>query len=339
MQLKKRIFYTLSTACPISLLQKAPASRLLLPYHHLVSDREVPHIRHLYPYKGTKAFEQDLDYLLKHFRPASLEEVIAAKRENRPMHGNSFLLTFDDGLREVTETIAPVLRRKGVPGVFFLNNAFLGNQSLFYKFKISLAIEKLRQSSPGASLTKALGEALQAAPGENAEAALRRITWRGRELADKAGELLNLDFDAYLKKERPFMTPDEVGELVKQGFAIGGHSIDHPYYKELSLEEQLAQTLGSVDLLVKQFGINYRVFAFPHTDAGVSSAFFKTVLEGENRLDLVFGTGNQQRDILPGILHRFNCERPQISINESVKGVLLMNGLKALAGRNSVERR
>ncbi|MBO9154218.1 polysaccharide deacetylase family protein [Chitinophaga sp. GCM10012297] len=339
MQFKKRLFYTLSTACPIGLLQKAPASRLLLPYHHLVSDRDVPHIAHLYPYKGTKAFEEDLDYLLKHFNPVSLEEVIAAKRENRPMRGNSFLLTFDDGLREVTETIAPMLRRKGVPGVFFLNSAFLDNRSLFYKFKVSLAIDALRKQTPGRSVETALAEALQAPQGEDAEISLRRITWRSRTLADKAGEILGLDFDAYLKHERPFMTLDEVGELVKQGFSIGGHSIDHPYYKELSLEEQVGQTLGSVDVLANRFGIGYRVFAFPHTDAGVSRAFFKTVLEGENPLDLVFGTGNQQRDMLPGILHRFNCERPYVPIGESVKGILLLNGLKALAGRDVVKRR
>ena len=338
MQLKKKIFYTLSSACPISLLQKAPASRLLLPYHHLVSDREVPHIRHLYPYKGTKAFEADLDYLLKHFRPASLQEVIGAVKEKRPLTGNSFLLTFDDGLREAAEIIAPVLKRKGVPGVFFLNSAFLDNRSLFYKLKISRAIEALRRQPPGPALSGALAQALQAAPGEDAEAALRRVTWRNKELADKAGELLELDFNAYLRNERPFMTLDEAGELVKQGFSIGGHSIDHPYYKELSLEQQLEQTFGSVDFLAEHFGIGYRVFAFPHTDEGVSRTFFETALGGEKPLDLVFGTGNQQRDMLPGILHRFNCERPQIPIAESVKGVLLLNGLKAITGRNMVKR-
>lgn len=338
MQLKKRIFYTLSSACPISLLQKTPAARLLLPYHHLVSDREVPHIRHLYPYKGTKAFEQDLDYLLKHFRPVNLQDVITAVKENRPLRGNSFLLTFDDGLREVKETIAPMLRRKGVPGVFFLNSAFLDNRSLFYKFKVSLAIETLRKRPLNPAVSEALARSLQAEPGENAEAALRRITWRNSTLADKAGEILGLDFEAYLRHERPFMTLDEVGELVKQGFSIGGHSVDHPYYKELSLEEQLEQTFASVNFLIKQFGIGYRVFAFPHTDAGISSTFFEKVLQGGEALDLVFGTGNQQRDILPGILHRFNCERPHIGIEESVKGILALNGLKAFTGRNEIKR-
>ena len=97
--------------------------------------------------------------------------------------------------------------------------------------------------------------------------------------------------------------------------------------------------MDSVDFLVRQFGINYRVFAFPHTDAGVSRAFFEAVLGGNEPLDLVFGTGNQQRDILPGILHRFNCERPEIEISKSVKGILLMNGMKALTGQNNIKRK
>ncbi len=338
MQFRKRIFYALANACPIRLLQKTPASRLLLPYHHLVSDSVVPHIRHLYPYKGTKAFEADLDYLLKHFRPASLPEVMTAAKENRPLSGNSFLLTFDDGLREVADIIAPMLQRKGIPAVFFLNSAFLDNRSLFYKFKISLLIDALQQRPYSKSELQAAGQALNAAPGEDPAMALRRITWRSKDLADKAGEVLGLDFSAYLEKERPFLSLEQVGALVRQGFSIGGHSVDHPYYNELSLEEQVSQTRESVEFLVKHFGVDYRVFAFPHTDAGVSGAFFETVMQGEQAVDLVFGTGNQQKDMLPGILHRFNCERPDIGISSSTKGILLLNGLKSLAGRGAVKR-
>jgi peptidoglycan/xylan/chitin deacetylase (PgdA/CDA1 family) len=362
MQFLKKAYYNAVELFPIRLLQSAPAARLLLPYHHLVSDREVPHIKHLYPFKGTRAFEADLDYLLKNFKPVTVQQVIAAVNGKGPLPAKSFLITFDDGLREVADTIAPMLFKKGVPAVFFLNNAFLDNRSMFYKFKVSLMVEALKKNEYSQAVLNRAGELLreaQPAPvspagrgaivtpaslqqaevsKETLISAIKKITYTNRHLADDLAPVLNISFDNYLEQEKPFLSLSQVGQLVQQGFAIGGHSIDHPYYRELSLDEQVRQTLESVDFLAERFQPGYRVFAFPHSDEGISRRFFEQVLDGPGRLDLVFGTANQQEDMRPGILHRFNCERPAIPIQAAVKGMLLYNGLKHLTGKQLLLR-
>lgn len=341
MQFLKKAYYNAVELFPIRLLQSAPAARLLLPYHHLVSDREVPHIKHLYPFKGTRAFEADLDYLLKNFTPVTVQQVIAAVNGKGPLPAKSFLITFDDGLREVADTIAPMLLKKGVPAVFFLNNAFLDNRSMFYKFKVSLMVEALMKNEYSQAVLGRAGELLGdkgAITKETLISAIKKITYTNRHLADDLAPVLNISFDNYLEQEKPFLSLSQVGQLVQQGFGIGGHSIDHPYYRELSLDEQVRQTLESVDFLAERFQPGYRVFAFPHSDEGISRRFFERVLDGPGRLDLVFGTANQQQDMRPGILHRFNCERPAIPIQAAVKGMLLYNGLKHLTGKQLLLR-
>ncbi|SFE92721.1 Polysaccharide deacetylase [Chitinophaga sp. CF118] len=336
MSLAKNAFYGAVRLLPMKMLRNKHTGALLLPYHHLVSDKEVPHIKHLYPFKGTRAFEQDLDYLLKHFIPVTLQDVITCLKAGQPLPERSFLLTFDDGLREVTENIAPLLIKKGVPAAFFLNSAFLDNKNLFYKFKISLIIESLMTGNHSEATLNKLAETM-GAPVNELVAAMRSISYNNQHLAEKAGIILGLSFEDYLWEQRPFMTLDEVGALVKQGFAIGGHSVDHPYYTQLTLEEQLAQTRESVDFLTTRFNLSYRAFAFPHSDAGVSRTFFETLLN-TSELDIILGTANHKKDISPFILHRFNCERPAISIDAAVKGIFLYNHLQELRGKNIITR-
>ena len=338
MSFAKNAFYSAVQLLPLRMLQNKHAGGLLLPYEHLVSDKDVPHIKHLYPFKGIQAFIQDLDYLLKHFKPVTLQDVISSLKSGQALPARSFLLTFDDGLREVTETIAPLLIKKGIPAAFFLNSAFIDNKTLYYKFKVSLMVESLKTGNHSTATLSKLAEIMGASGKDALIDAIKAISYNNKELADTAGIILGLSFEDFLREQRPFMTLDEIATLVKQGFAIGGHSVDHPYYHQLTLEEQLAQTRESVNFLTERFNLSYRAFAFPHTDEGISSAFFENILNNKDSLDVIFGTANHKRDISPRILHRFNCERPAIPVYAAVKGILLLNRLDKIRNKEVITR-
>lgn len=337
MSFAKQLFYRAVRLTPLSLLQRSAARPLLLPYHHLVSDREVPYISPIYPFKNRRQFGQDLDYLLRHFTPVTLADTIAAVRGGKPLPQNAFLLSFDDGLREIAEVVAPMLTARGIPAVFFLNPAYLGNKTPFYRFTLGLLLGALRsgQVSPGG---KKAAAALLGVEESALEGAIQRVGWQNRALADRLAEVMAVDANAIFWRERPYMEESEVEGLVRAGFSLGGHSMEHPYYQELSVDEQVRQTMESVDAVCGRFGLKERVFAFPHTDAGVTRAFFDRVLEGPGALDLVFGTANHRADVDPRILQRFNCERPGVRIDDGVKGILLLEALRMAAGRNLVTR-
>jgi len=340
-QLKKTV-YRLVSAAPLSWLRRLDGVEVLLPYHHLVSDEPVPHIDPLYPYKNRKQFERDLDYLLQRFRPLDPSSLPSALSGGGSLPKGSFLLTFDDGLRQVHETIAPMLIRKGVPAVFFLNPAYLDNMELFYRFKVGLVVGALDKEGRDGARHREVRRVLGLPEGTAAAAvrgALLKIDYLNRAVVDRLEGCLAISFAEYLAVERPFLTRGQVTTLAGQGFHFGGHSMDHPNYRLLSLEDQLDQTRRSCRFVREELGLNYTFFSFPHEDADVHQAFFDR-LAGEDlfRDAVYFGTQNQLDEPGNRMLHRFNAERPQYPTDGLVKSLLLYTGVKKWRGQMAVHR-
>src|SRR3972149_141979 len=128
MNIKQMAVTEVFRCVPSGLLARCAGNGLIIPYYHMISDQEVLHVKNLYPYKSEKEFTADLDFLLKHFRPVSLFDVIGLARRAGSLRSPSFLLTFDDGFREMADVVAPILSRKGVPALFFLGSAFIDNK-------------------------------------------------------------------------------------------------------------------------------------------------------------------------------------------------------------------
>ena len=108
---------------------------LLLPFYHLVSDKEPDFVKGLYKPKSIKQFKTDLDVFLKYFEPITLEQVIKYNKGKIKLSKPSFHLTFDDGLSNFYHIVAPILLKKGIPATVFLNTGFIDNKDLFYRYE------------------------------------------------------------------------------------------------------------------------------------------------------------------------------------------------------------
>lgn len=322
----KSSFFRLSRSLNTEWLKKKTSPDVLLPYSHLVSDDPVPHVENLYSFKGVQAFEKDLDLLLKHFRPLDLMDVLAIHRKEKRNDPPGFLLTFDDGLRQIHEVVAPILKRKGVNAVFFINSGFVGNKQLFHRFKTSLIIGELKKGV-GEGVLKECAVLLDS-PSVSLESLISNFkeqSHRKPELNDAIGALLELDFEAYLRKEQPFMSEEELVSLKRDGFQFGSHSVDHPMMHHLPEDEQLRQVRESTEYIVKLLDLEYSCFSFPHLDSFLTKGFFERLEKESVSVDLFFGTQNMKPDSRASILHRFNIERPETSVADLLNGVLLFH--------------
>ncbi len=276
---------------PLAVLKKIQKQRLLLPLYHIVSDVKIPHVVHCYSYKNVNQFENDLDFLLKHFNPISLSDLLQSINKNEELPHRSFLLTIDDGYREVYDTIAPILLKKSIPAVFFICSAFVDNKNMLYRNKASLLIDRI-ENKPNQIPIKELKFLLEENDiiCDNIKSAILSISYHQKELLDDLANIMNVDFNLYLKEKEPFITSVQIAKLIDQGFDIGSHSIDHPLYKYLSLDEQLRQTHESFNFLEQNFQLRFRAFAFPHNDKGVKSFFDETHYNKE--IEISFGTSS-----------------------------------------------
>ena len=273
----------------INLLTTITKKNIILPFYHAVAEKTLPHIKHLYRMKTVKEFQEDLDFLLKHYQPIDLETLYHYHTNNITPQKPVFHLTFDDGLKEMYEIVTPILLKKGVPATFFINSAFVDNKALFYRYQASLAIEELLKRG---KLTNQLKTEIQSCSYQEKNKLFQYFSQE--QVKD------------FLNEEKPYLTTEQIQEISNQGFTIGAHSIDHPYYYQISLDEQLRQTRESLKFVHSIINQKLRLFAFPFTDYKVSKIFFE---EMRPDVDLCFGTAGLKNDEIPFNLQRIAGEK------------------------------
>jgi peptidoglycan/xylan/chitin deacetylase (PgdA/CDA1 family) len=322
----------------MALVKAIGPSSMLFPYQHTVSDAALPHIRHLYSYKNEKQFTADLDLLVKHYRPVTVDGIIKSLNEQGVLPKRSFLLSFDDGFREVYDIIAPILEKKGIPACFFINPAFIDNKKLFYRCKISLLIDELLNSKERNSFLPIFQDlpGMENKPVKDIIGFLKTINTSNSSILDEMGEKTGFSFDKFLHTKKPFLTQEQLKSLHKRGFSIGAHSTDHPYFTDISLAEQITQVSDSCRYVNELLAIHDCCFSFPHSDEGLSQALFNELRT--RNIPLLFGIQNQKMELENRMLHRFNAERPEINFASQLKGLLLLMRMQKITGRNKVIR-
>lgn len=317
---------------PTSFLQKVSNQHLILPFYHAISDAEMPHVKHLYAVKGVRAFTKDLDFLLKHYTPIGYNQFLEITSSQSRPQKPSFLLSFDDGLKEFYDVIAPILLQKGVPAICFLNSSFIDNKDLFYRYKSSLLIDRIKKEP---TLIKAI-QSLLGGPQNTVEKILA-ITYQNKELLNELAIEMEYNFNDFLLKQAPYLTSKQIKKLLKQGFYFGAHSLDHPEYQFIAINEQIRQTKESIESICSTFSIDYKIFSFPFTDYNVSKEFFRQ-LKTNSIAENTFGCAGLKRDIVPNNFQRIPFEMTGLTGKQILNSELLYYFLKIPIGKNIVYR-
>lgn len=291
-------------------LIKKTGHKLLLPFYHIVSDKNPTHIKNLYQPRSVEAFKEDLEFLLENYQSISIQELIKLNKESRTIDENCFHLTFDDGLSEFYTIVAPILKEKGVHATVFLNTDFIDNKELFYRFKASLLYEQLKDET------------------------ILSVSYNDKEQLDELAAKNGINFNDYLDKTAPYLTSEQIKELITEGFTFGAHSKNHPLYKNLTEEQQLVQTKESIEIVATKFDLDYKTFSFPFTDDGVSNAFFEEIA---NDVELTFGCAGVKEDTARNHLQRVAMETEKTG-KEIIKGEYLYYIMKEKVGKNKITR-
>ncbi len=336
-----RLLPSLAQHFPMNTLIRITGKRIIFPFYHLVSDEDIPHVKHLYTVRTTKEFIGDLDFFLKHYKLIGISDFLDSVNNGRPLPGNCFLLSFDDGLREFHDVAAPILRQKGIPAVCFLNSGFIDNNDLFYRFKASLLIEKLQNGSDPDDKQKFLENWFlkNHLPITSDYLGLLKVSYANRHLLDELAIQVDVHFDEFLQKHRPYLDSNQVRSLIQQGFTFGAHSIDHPEYRFLVEEEQIRQTAESILTITGKFGIKEKLFSFPFTDHGIKKSFFDVVFDPSQPLaDLTFGGAGLKQDSIRRNIQRIPFEGTSLNAKQILGTEYLYYIIKSIFGKNLIRR-
>ncbi|MFT4524157.1 MAG: peptidoglycan/xylan/chitin deacetylase (PgdA/CDA1 family) [Bacteroidia bacterium] len=239
---------------------------LKIVYYHTISDVLLDY----FPQETTQSidtFNRQIRHLNKRFNIISLEEALHI-HQNKERFSNSLVITTDDGFKENYTTIAPVLNDLNLSFTALLCNDFIDNKSLmwrnvlFYiKSKCSVSdIEKvINRACTEFQIDRPLGQeglmvwSLKSWPYKLKDA-LAQYFW---------DNLIDVQLNDFLSEKKPYLTSEQVLELVNNGFSIGSHSRSHPYFKMMDDNEIELETIVAANELEKRFNTQISAFSFP----------------------------------------------------------------------------
>ena len=235
----------------------------VLFFHRVLADTDP-----LLPGEPTaRSFDTTLGWLQKQFTLLPLDEAVRRIAEGT-LPPAAAAITFDDGYRDNHEIAAPLLGRRGVPATFFIASRFLDG-GLMWNDRVTEAIRRTSHSDialpnwdvPRLPLgnwpqrRQALGTLLQK---------LKYLPLAERDIAVSA-------LQAACGTTAPtdlMMSSDQVRDLRRQGFGIGGHTCHHPILAALPDNEAEREILqGRADLQACIDG-EVPLFAYPNGRSG-----------------------------------------------------------------------
>ncbi len=195
----------------------------ILMYHRVLPrpDTLLPRQMH------AEVFDTHMRSLRSHFNCLPLGEAVARLRD-RTLPPRAACVTFDDGYRDNVEVALPILRKHGVPAIFFIATGYLDGGRMFNDTVIEAIrgarVDVLDLSDLDAGrLSLATLEERRAA----VSACLKAAKYRGfdarrdfvSELARRSGAALPDDL---------MMDSPQVNVLAQAGMEIGAHTVNHP---------------------------------------------------------------------------------------------------------------
>lgn len=332
MGIVKDILYAVASKHFLPIVKK----QAIFPYYHIVKDEKVIHIENLYPYKNISTFTNDVDLLLKYYTPINPLDLLAGKKTPE----NSFLITFDDGLEEIYSVIFPVLKEKKIKGIFFINPDFVDNKETLYKHDISILISHLKESGFD---SKTVGEVASALSIDFSSvpdfiSKLKNSKFSERHKVKEVLASLQIDLSKYLRDQKPYITKEQIKEMMADGHLFGGHTMSHPALGQLSFEDQKGQILDSVEWVKKNFSIDYSLFAFPFSDKNISKKLITELFEYDKNM-LIFGNAGIKQDIDKRIIQRFSLENPNRITEKQIVTENLYKYYNKLIGKYNIKRR
>jgi len=273
--------------------------RLTSVFGHIVSDARNPFTAEIYQAPTVPEFRQALDFLQENFEFVTLADVVAHFRDGLPLPDYPVFLSFDDGLRETADIIAPILKARAIPATFFITARALGNRYLFYGHRRSYLLTSIRTAGIAPASRGPIGALLALSEPEPSEEticqALRRLSVHLPDdcvRMDECADALGVNWPEVLDAERPFLTEGRGKALLSDGFSLGAHGIDHTKFAHLGETDRRRDLRRSLDFMAEAFGLDDIAFAFPHSHKGVTRQWMTEQLRTDPRLSIFFSTAN-----------------------------------------------
>lgn len=249
-----------------ALLRALSAPRLFVFNYHRIRDPLKP-IRFDESVYGpdVEEFAKQVRWMAAHFEVMSEQALLEVASGVRPLRRHGAAITFDDGYRDNFDLAYPVLRRHGVPALFFIPTRAIAERALGWWDVIAWMVRHARRQR----FTLA-GRAFDAG-GTAAEDVIRELLAmrkapeldRPDAFVDELARATGAEPPARASQDAELMTWDQLREMASSGMAIGSHTHSHHVLAQLDLATQRRELTVSKELLERELSRPVRSLSYP----------------------------------------------------------------------------
>jgi peptidoglycan/xylan/chitin deacetylase (PgdA/CDA1 family) len=233
---------------------------------HNVSATESPFTRGMNVSITPTRLEAALRFLTTHYTPVRLQDVLT-DFDGRGLPPRAVLVTFDDAYASVAESAAPLCRQFGVPAVFFVNAAFLGNERLAPDNLVCYVANVLGMEPINAAARAVRGTEFSelCSLSEVFKCFFPAISLAQREVfLDTLRQFGGINEYHIAKQAGLYLTSKQLCDLASFDFEIGNHTYTHVHCRSLSRESFDLQVDRNKAELEDLSGTKVRSFSLPY---------------------------------------------------------------------------
>ena len=212
-----------------------------------------------------KLFEQEMAFVKAYFNVISLDDLRGAVLYGRGLPENPLLITFDDGYLDNYTNAFPVLKKYGFPAVIFLTTSRMDNPNTpLWWDQVARAFHRTSQTEADLPL---IGQSNLT--GSEKNVTLRAVmdalkTVPENEKLDAVGEIRSALGVDDIGGEQLFFNWEQAKDLINNGIACQGHTVNHPIMTRISAEEVKQQVTASKQAIIDNTGQDVYAFAYPN---------------------------------------------------------------------------
>lgn len=277
----------------------------IVNYHYVrsIKNSDYPKIKAL----ETEKFINQIKYFQKNGKIITIENIVDCLTDDLPLPENSFLLTFDDGIKDIYSNVYPILKKNNIQGIFFPIAKTIEHQVMADVHKIhvllasvnntSLIIEQIKSFihlNKKQFNLKSTQEYLQELRPHRYDS--QEINFIKQILQYKLPlKLRKMLIDNLFKKfikiseselsEKFYVSEQEISEMIEGGMIFGNHSYSHPWLTQISLSDAKKEIHLSEIFLNRFRKNNIKCISYPYGD------FNEDILKICNDENIEFGFG------------------------------------------------
>lgn len=247
----------------------------ILTYHRVDVADDKPWLDPAHISASPEMFEAHMRLISNKYHPVTMEDVLTAAQNGKPLPENAVLVTVDDGYLDFEEIIYPIARQYGVQPTLFIPTAYVGRACFFWWDKLYQAVFYAREST----LKTPIGLLAVKTPEEKRKAVSRLARYVKSRPAGIAQELVET---LYARSQSPFaprvctLSWETLHSLSQSGVAIAAHTHTHRVLTRVSTAQARKEIRISQKMIARHVEHTLPVFAYPD---GKQDAFNAAVQE------------------------------------------------------------